>query len=89
MYNSEATASTAELNWVSLLICWLIILGGYLLIRMVFLVCRAAAAPDRSGHLPCAAAVLLRGAVSMEVLQESGTAGFTRLAFCSRLLSRS
>ena len=34
----------------------------------------AAAAPDRAGYLPCAAAVLLRGAVSMEVLQESGTA---------------
>ena len=34
---------------------------------------RAAAAPDRSGHLPCAAAVLLWGAVSVEVLQEVKT----------------
>ena len=37
MYNSEKTASRQN-KWVSLLICWLIILGGYLLIRMVFLV---------------------------------------------------
>ena len=37
MYNHEATAH-GKLNLKSLLICWLIILGGYLLIRMVFLV---------------------------------------------------
>ena len=37
MYNNEATASRQN-KWVSLLICWLIILGGYLLIRMVFLI---------------------------------------------------
>ena len=37
MYNNEATAH-GKLNLKSLLICWLIILGGYLLIRMVFLV---------------------------------------------------
>ena len=37
MYNSEKTASRQN-KWVSLLICWLIILGGYLLIRMVFLI---------------------------------------------------
>ena len=37
MYNSEKTASRQN-KWVSLMICWLIILGGYLLIRMVFLV---------------------------------------------------
>ncbi len=37
MYNCEKTASRQN-KWVSLLICWLIILGGYLLIRMVFLV---------------------------------------------------
>ena len=37
MYNSEKTARRQN-KWVSLLICWLIILGGYLLIRMVFLV---------------------------------------------------
>ena len=37
MYNCEKTASRQN-KWVSLMICWLIILGGYLLIRMVFLV---------------------------------------------------
>ena len=37
MYNSEKTASRQN-KWVSLLICQLIILGGYLLIRMVFLI---------------------------------------------------
>ena len=37
MYNCEKTASRQN-KWVSLLICWLIILGGYLLIRMVFLI---------------------------------------------------
>ena len=37
MYNHEAPAHR-KLILRSLLICWLIILGGYLLIRMVFLV---------------------------------------------------
>ena len=37
MHNNEATAH-GKLNLKSLLICWGIILGGYLLIRMVFLV---------------------------------------------------
>ena len=37
MHNNEATAHR-KLILKSLLICWLIILGGYLLIRMVFLV---------------------------------------------------
>ena len=37
MYNHEAPAQR-KLILRSLLICWLIILGGYLLIRMVFLV---------------------------------------------------
>lgn len=37
MYNNEATAH-GKLNLKSLLICWLIILAGYLMIRMVFLV---------------------------------------------------
>ncbi len=37
MYNSEKTARRQN-KWVSLMICWLIILGGYLLIRMVFLI---------------------------------------------------
>ncbi len=37
MYNNKATAH-GKLNLKSLLICWLIILGGYLLIRMVFLI---------------------------------------------------
>ena len=37
MYNSEKTASRQN-KWISLMICWLITLGGYLLIRMVFLV---------------------------------------------------
>ena len=37
MHNHEATAH-GKLILRSLLICWLIILGGYLLIRMVFLV---------------------------------------------------
>ena len=38
MYNHEATAH-GKLNLKSLLICWGIILGGYLLIRMAGLVC--------------------------------------------------
>ena len=37
MYNSEKTASRQN-KWGSLMICRLIILGGYLLIRMVFLI---------------------------------------------------
>ena len=37
MYNSEKNASRQN-KWVSLLICQLIILGGYLLIRMAFLI---------------------------------------------------
>ena len=37
MYNSEKTARRQN-KLAPLLICWLIILGGYLLIRMVFLV---------------------------------------------------
>ena len=37
MYNHEATAHR-KLNLKSLLICWLIILAGYLMIRIVFLV---------------------------------------------------
>ena len=37
MHNHEAPAHR-KLILRSLLICWLIILGGYLLIRMVFLV---------------------------------------------------
>lgn len=37
MYNNEATARRQN-KWGSLLICWLTILGGYLLIRMVFLI---------------------------------------------------
>lgn len=37
MYDSEKTASRQN-KWVSLMICWLIILSGYLLIRMVFLI---------------------------------------------------
>lgn len=37
MYNCEKTASRQN-KWVSLMICWLIILGGYLLTRMVFLI---------------------------------------------------
>ena len=37
MYNNEATAHV-KLNLKSLLICWGIILCGYLLIRMVFLI---------------------------------------------------
>ena len=37
MHNHEATAHR-KLHLKSLMICWGIILGGYLLIRMVFLV---------------------------------------------------
>ena len=37
MYNCEKTARRQN-KWISLMICWLTILGGYLLIRMVFLV---------------------------------------------------
>ena len=37
MYNSKKTARRQN-KWGSLLICWGIILGGYLLIRMAFLI---------------------------------------------------
>ena len=37
MYNCEKTARRQN-KWISLMICWGIILGGYLLIRTVFLV---------------------------------------------------
>lgn len=37
MYNCEKTARQQN-KWISLMICWLTILGGYLLIRMVFLI---------------------------------------------------
>ena len=72
MHNHEATAH-GKLNLKSLLICWLIILGGYLLIRMVFLVFGLQLHLTAQGSLPCTAAVLLRGAVSVEVLQEAKT----------------
>ena len=67
MHNNEATAH-GKLNLKSLLICWLIILGGYLLIRMVFLV---------FGLCICGSVARI------------GNRCFTRLVFCSRLLSRS
>ena len=71
MYNSEKTARRQN-KWVSLIICWLIILGGYLLIRMVFLVF-GLQLHLTAGSLPCAAAVLLWGAVSVEALQKAKT----------------
>ena len=37
MYNCEKTARRQN-KWISLMICWLTILGGYLLISMVFLI---------------------------------------------------
>ena len=37
MYNCEKPARRQN-KWISLMICWLTILGGYLLIRMVFLI---------------------------------------------------
>lgn len=37
MYNCEKAARRQN-KWISLMICWLTILGGYLLIRMVFLI---------------------------------------------------
>lgn len=37
MYNNEATAH-GKLNLKSLLICWGIILAGYLVLRMLFLI---------------------------------------------------
>ena len=37
MYNCEKTARRQN-KWISLMICWLTSLGGYLLIRMVFLI---------------------------------------------------
>ena len=37
MYNCEKTARRQN-KWVSLIICWLIILGGSLFIRLVFLI---------------------------------------------------
>ncbi len=72
MYNNEATAH-GKLNLKSLLICW-----GDHSRRIPFdpygLSCiRAAATPDCAGSLPCAAAVLLWGAVSVEALQKAKT----------------
>ena len=46
--------------------------AGYI-VRSVSGQAAAMAAPDRSGHLPCAAAVLLWGAVSVEALQKAKT----------------
>lgn len=37
MYSNDAITH-GKIKWRSLLICWLIILAGYLMIRMVFLV---------------------------------------------------
>ena len=72
MYNNEATAH-GKLRLKSLLICWGIILGGYLLIRMVFLVFGLQLHLTAQGGVSCAAAVLLWVAVSVEALQEAKT----------------
>jgi len=37
MYNNESTVPRQS-PWIALPVCWLILLGGYLLIRMVFLI---------------------------------------------------
>ena len=37
MYNNESTVPRQS-PWIALPVCWLILLGGHLLIRMVFLI---------------------------------------------------
>ena len=86
MHNHEAPAHR-KLILRSLLICWLIILGGYLLIRMVFLVCGLQLHLTAQG----ACLVLLPTALGRCIYGGAARIGnrcFTRLVFCSRLLSR-
>lgn len=70
MYNSEKT-SRRQNKWVSLIICWLIILGGYLLIRMVFLIFGLQLHLAAQGACLAVLAILLWGAVSVEALQKA------------------
>ena len=86
MHNHEAPAHR-KLILRSLLICWLIILGGYLLIRMVFLVF------GLQLHLTSQGACLALlpycfGALYLWRCCKNRERCFTRLVFCSRLLLR-
>lgn len=87
MHNNEATAH-GKLNLKSLLICWLIILGGYLLIRMVFLVFGLQLHLTAQG-ICLALLPYCFGALYLWKCCKIGNRCFTRLVFCSRLLSRS
>ena len=85
MYNHEATAY-GKLNLKSLLICWGIILGGYLLIRAVFLVFGLQLHLTAQGAclalLPYCFRCICGGAARI------GNRRFMHLVSCFRLLSR-
>ena len=72
MYNNEATAH-GKLHLKSLLICWGIILGGYLLIRMVFLIFGLQLHLTAQGACLVLLPFYLRCAVFTEVLQKAKT----------------
>ena len=72
MYNNEAPAHR-KLILRSLPICWLIILGGYLLIRMVFLVFGLQLHLTAQGICLALLPYCFGGTVSVEVLQEAKT----------------
>ena len=72
MYNHEAPAHR-KLILRSLLICWLIILGGYLLIRMVFLVFGLQLHLTAQGACLALLPYCFGGAVSVEALQKTKT----------------
>ena len=75
MYNCEKTARRQN-KWISLMICWLTILGGYLLIRMVFLIFGLQLHLTAQGTCLVLLPFYLRCAVFTEVLQKAKTAGF-------------
>ena len=88
MYNNGATAHR-KLNLKSLLICWGIILGGYLLIRMVFLVFGLQLHLTAQGACLALLPYCFGGRCICGGAARIGNRCFTRLVFCSRLLSRS
>ena len=88
MYNHEAPAHR-KLIWRSLLICWLIILGGYLLIRVVFLVFGLQLHLTAQGACLALLPYCFGGRCICGGAARIGNRCFTRLVFCSRLLLRS
>ena len=87
MYSNDAITH-GKIKWRSLLICWLIILAGYLMIRMVFLVF------GLQLHLTAQGVCLALlpycfGALFLWKRCTERKHCFMRLASCSQLLSRS